>query len=119
MANGGVIENGVKMVGEIVLPGASLLMDGDMKAGTGHAIVGLVAWAFLGPARLLVSANSFSKSVSDQHLHTHLLSLGSSVKDTVNEGVTMVKNVASKATSSAEASADASADASDAAAAPA
>ena len=32
MANGGVIENGVKLIGEMVIPGASLLLDGDIKA---------------------------------------------------------------------------------------
>lgn len=87
MANGGVIENGVKMVGEIVLPGASLLLDGNIQAGAGHAIVGLAIWTFLGPARFLVSANSFSKSVTDQHLHTHLLGLVNTTTSVVSTGV--------------------------------
>ncbi|ETW92115.1 DUF6072 family protein [Candidatus Entotheonella palauensis] len=87
MANGGVIENGVKMVGEIVLPGASLFLDGDIKAGTGHAAIGLAAWALLGPARFLVSANSFSKSVTDEHLHTHLLGMLNTATTAVSTSV--------------------------------
>ncbi len=92
MANTGVIQNGVKMVGEVILPGTSLLLDGDIKGGAGHAIVGLATWAYLGPVRLLVSANSFSKSVSDKHLYRHLLDLFSSAKDTVSEGVSGRRN---------------------------
>jgi len=91
MANGGVIENGVKLVGEIVVPGASLLLDGDIKAGIGHAAVGLATWALLGPARLLVSANSFSKSVTGEHLHTHLLDSLNTMKNTVSEGVAGIR----------------------------
>ena len=72
MANTGVLENAIKGVGEVFLPGTSLLLDGEIKSGAGHAIVGVAAWALLGPVRLLVSANSFSKSVSDKHLHNHL-----------------------------------------------
>ena len=75
MANTGVLENGIKAVGEVFLPGTSLLLDGEIKSGAGHAIVGLITGAILGPVRLLVSANSFSKSVSDKHLHNHVLEL--------------------------------------------
>ncbi len=91
MANGGVIENGVKLVGEAIVPGASLLLDGDIKAGAGHAVVGIAAWALLGPARLLVSANSFSKSVTDQHLHTHLLDMFHTTKNAVSSGVSGIR----------------------------
>jgi hypothetical protein len=98
MANGGVIENGVKLVGEIVVPGASLLLDGEIKAGIGHAAVGLVTWGLLGPARLLVSANSFSKSVTDQHLHTHLLDSLNSMKNSVSKGVAGLRATRASAT---------------------
>ena len=63
------ISNGVKIVGETLLPGTSLLMDGRAKEGAGHAIVGLAARTLLGPIGWgLVAANSFVKSVSDQSL---------------------------------------------------
>ena len=91
MANGGVIENGVKLIGEMVIPGASLLLDGDIKAGTGHAVAGIAAWALLGPARLLVSANSFSKSVTNENLHTHLLDMFKTTKSAVNNGIAGVR----------------------------
>ncbi|ETX01210.1 MAG: hypothetical protein ETSY1_08235 [Candidatus Entotheonella factor] len=110
MANGGVIENGVKMVGEIVLPGASLFLDGDIKAGTGHAVVGLAAWAFMGPARFLVSANSFSKSVTDEHLHTHLLGMLNTTTSTVSDRVSgLWKSRAGADNASTDDSAEASA----------
>jgi hypothetical protein len=37
-----VVENGVKLVGERILPGSSLMMDGDIKGGLAHAAVGLL-----------------------------------------------------------------------------
>ena len=63
------ITNSVKLVGETLLPGASLLMDGDIKKGAAHTIVGLVARSLLGPVGWgLVAANSFAKSVSDKSI---------------------------------------------------
>lgn len=91
MANTGVIENGVKLIGEIVVPGASLLLDGDMKGGAGHAVVGIAAWALLGPARLLVSANSYSKSVTNENLHVHLLEMFKTTKNAVSDGIAGVR----------------------------
>ncbi len=67
-----VLTNGAKLVGESVLPGASLLMDGQFLNGAAHAVVGLGARLALGPAALvLVCADSFSKSVTDKTLWTH------------------------------------------------
>jgi len=72
MPNSGVMGNTVKLLGELIIPGASLLVDGDIKYGVGHLVVGLVARALLGPLGLaLVNVNSFSQSVSDKGLIDH------------------------------------------------
>jgi hypothetical protein len=72
MPNSGVMGNTVKLLGELIVPGASLLVDGDIKYGVGHLVVGLVARALLGPLGLaLVNVNSFSQSVSDKSLIDH------------------------------------------------
>jgi hypothetical protein len=62
------IENGLKMLGEYVLPGGSLMLEGRVGAGLLHTAVGLASLALLGPVagpigRLLVSANSYSSAV--------------------------------------------------------
>jgi hypothetical protein len=72
MPNSGVSGNTLKLVGELIVPGASLLMDGNIKYGVGHLVVGLVARALLGPLGLaLVNVNSFAQSVSDKSLVDH------------------------------------------------
>lgn len=66
--------NGAKLVGEAVLPGASLLMEGKLVNGAVHTVLGLGVKALLGPAGLIiVAADSFSKSVSDKYLWDHLV----------------------------------------------
>jgi hypothetical protein len=70
-----VVENGVKLVGESVLPGSSLMMDGDIKGGLAHAALGLLARAALGPvAWFAVAADSYSRSVTGKGLIDHLSS---------------------------------------------
>jgi hypothetical protein len=72
-----VFKNGVKLVGEAVLPGASLLMDGRFVEGAAHAVVGIGARLALGPfGALVVAADSFSKSVTDQNLWEYLPRVG-------------------------------------------
>jgi hypothetical protein len=69
----GMLTNGAKLVGESVLPGASLLMDGNLVNGAAHAAVGVAAATFIAPwAVLLVVADSFSKSVSGKNLWDHI-----------------------------------------------
>ena len=69
----GMLTNGVKLVGETVLPGASLLMDGNFVNGAVHVGAGVVAATFVAPwAVLLVVADSFSKSVSGKNLWEHV-----------------------------------------------
>jgi len=61
--------NAVKLVGEAVLPGASLLMDGKVAHGGAHMIAGVLAKALLGPVGLvLVIANSYASSTTGQNL---------------------------------------------------
>ena len=63
------ISNGVRLFGETLLPGTSLLMDGRIKEGALHTVAGLAARSLLGPIGWgLVAANSYVKSVSDQNL---------------------------------------------------
>ena len=69
----GMLTNGVKLVGETMLPGASLLMDGNLVNGAAHAAIGVAAATFVAPwAVLLVVADSFSKSVSGKNLWEHV-----------------------------------------------
>ena len=67
------IANGAKLIGETLIPGASLLMDGQFVNGAVHAAVGTVARLALGPVGLfLVCADSFSKSTTDKTLWDHI-----------------------------------------------
>lgn len=68
-----VINNGVKLVGETVLPGASLLLDGNLVNGAAHAAVAVAAATFVAPwAVVVVIADSFSKSVTGKNLWDHV-----------------------------------------------
>ncbi len=63
------MENAVKLVGEALVPGASLLMDGKILAGGAHVLAGTVARLALGPLGLvLVAANSYSTSSTGKGL---------------------------------------------------
>lgn len=74
-----VVENGVKLVGENILPGTSLIIDGDIKGGLAHAAIGLLARAAFGPvAWFAVAADSYSRSVTGKGLIDHLASSGPS-----------------------------------------
>ncbi len=71
MAPTTAVHRGVKLAGEaLVAPGASLLLDGQVLTGGAHLVGGLVAASVLGPLGwILVAANSYSKSVTGEHLH--------------------------------------------------
>lgn len=72
-ASGVVIGRGIKILGETVVPGASLVLDGKILPGAAHLVGGLVArWAFGPVGWLLVAANSYSKSVTGRSLAEHL-----------------------------------------------
>lgn len=67
-----VLANGAKLIGETVLPGASLLLDGKFVNGAVHTVAGLGARIALGPIGVaLICADSFSKSVTDKNLWDH------------------------------------------------
>jgi hypothetical protein len=70
MANGdNSIQNAVKLAGEAFIPGGSNLINGDIKQGAIHAILGIAARAAFGlPGLLIVCANSYSKATTGQHL---------------------------------------------------
>lgn len=67
-----VVGNGVKLVGEAILPGASQMLDGRIGSGLLHTLASGVALAALGPIGGLISIavrlNSFSSSVNKQNL---------------------------------------------------
>ena len=64
------VETGVKLVGEVAfVPGASLLMDGNIKSGMLHVVAGLAARSVFGlPGLLVVAANSYSTSTTGRSL---------------------------------------------------
>jgi hypothetical protein len=62
-------QNAVKLIGEAVLPGASLLMEGEILAGGAHLLLGWAARAVLGPIGLaVVIANSYSRATTGKGL---------------------------------------------------
>ncbi len=69
------LTRGAKIAGEaLVIPGTSLILDGKIVAGGAHIVAGVLAKMALGPLGcLLVAANSYTKSVSGQHLHEHFM----------------------------------------------
>ncbi|HYC61337.1 MAG TPA: DUF6072 family protein [Thermoanaerobaculia bacterium] len=77
-----VVTNGVKAIAEIgVVPGASLLADGEVRSGTLHILSGVVARALFGPIGwLAVGADSFSRSVSGKHIYEHFFDVDVDVK---------------------------------------
>jgi hypothetical protein len=69
----GVLVNGAKLVGDFMLPGVSLTVDGDVKAGAAHAAVAIAAGAVLGGLIVPViwaaaGLNSYSTSVTGKNL---------------------------------------------------
>ena len=71
-----IVSRGIKIVGEtFVVPGSSLILDGNILAGGAHVAGGLLARAFLGPVGwFAIAANSYTKSVTGKHVTEHLKS---------------------------------------------
>ena len=68
------VQNAVKLLGEVVVPGASLMMDGRIVEGGAHLLAGVAAGALLGPIGLaVVVANSYSRSTVGKHLFNHFV----------------------------------------------
>jgi hypothetical protein len=72
-ASGTPVLNGVKAAGEaFLMPGSSLILDGDVKGAAIHVAGAYVARAVLGPIGwAYMAADSFSKSVSGKYLHQY------------------------------------------------
>ncbi len=67
------VKTGIQFSSEILVPGGSNLIKGDLVQGGLHAVLGLAAGALFGlPGLLLVKANSFTKAKTGNHLHEHL-----------------------------------------------
>ncbi|CDY73251.1 hypothetical protein BGLT_02668 [Caballeronia glathei] len=74
--------NGVKLVGEAFVPGASLLMDGNVVNGAAHVAAGIGIKMLFGPVGLLLAAaDSYSKSVTDKYLWDHVGDLVNKAKE--------------------------------------
>lgn len=59
----GAVDAAIKIVGERILPGASLMMEGQIRAGVGHTVAGVLGHMLLGPLGVaLVAVNSLSNS---------------------------------------------------------
>lgn len=70
-ANG--TSNGVKLLGEVLVPGASQFIDGNVKSGSLHLIGSVAAIAMLGgPGGLLISALLRGNSFTTSTLHKPL-----------------------------------------------
>lgn len=70
--------NGLKLVGEVIVPGASQLIDGNIRSGGLHLLGALASVALLGgPAgvavSMLVRGNSFTSSTLEKNLYRALV----------------------------------------------
>jgi len=72
-SNGRPFNNALKLLGEGIVPGASLLFDGKFAQGGAHLLAGAVARAALGPLGVaVVIANSYSSSTTGKNLLNHI-----------------------------------------------
>jgi len=70
-------DKGIKLLGEVVVPGASQFIDGNIRSGTLHLVGAVAAVAMLGgPGGFLLAAllrgNSFTSSTVHKPLHKAL-----------------------------------------------
>jgi hypothetical protein len=76
LEEGGIMENesemlktGVQLASEVVLPGGSNLIKGDLVNGGIYVLLGIAARVMFGvPGMLLVGASSFAKATTGQNL---------------------------------------------------
>jgi hypothetical protein len=72
-SSGVLLSRALKLAGETIAPGASLLLDGKVGVGALHFVGGTLARMAFGPLGvLLVAANSYSKSVTGKSLVANL-----------------------------------------------
>jgi hypothetical protein len=71
--NADPVKKAILFGSEYLVPGGSNLVQGDIKTGAVHAVLGLAAKSMFGlPGLLVVSANSFSKALTGHNLYEHL-----------------------------------------------
>jgi len=76
LEKGNILGNGLKLLGEVFVPGAAELLEGRLGSGIAHNVIaGAATMALVGFSPLLagltvfaVKADSFSRSVNDQNL---------------------------------------------------
>lgn len=67
------LKTGLQFASELVVPGASNLINGDIKEAGIHVVFGVVAGALFGlPGLVAVAANSFTKATTGRSLIDHL-----------------------------------------------
>jgi hypothetical protein len=72
-SSGVLLSRALKLAGETIAPGASLLLDGKVGVGALHFIGGTLAKVAFGPLGvLLVAANSYATSVTGKSLVANL-----------------------------------------------
>ena len=70
------LRTGVQISGELLVPGGSNLVKGDIRQAGIHAGLSLIARVLFGlPGAALVSLNSVTKAITGQHLYEHLTTL--------------------------------------------
>ena len=75
MATTSHTSNGVKLLGEVIVPGASHMIDGNMRTGGLHLAGALASLALLGGgglgllAGMLIRGNSYTTSTVHKPLH--------------------------------------------------
>jgi hypothetical protein len=78
-ADEGIGPKAGRLVCDLLLPGASQLMAGNVKSGVLHLAGGVAGKIFFGPVGWLYAAvNSYSNSTTEKHLHQHFTSGDSS-----------------------------------------
>lgn len=64
-----VVGNTLLLVGDILMPGTSLLVESRFKEAVAHSVLGWVGAATLGPiAWAVVAANAYSRSTTNKDL---------------------------------------------------
>lgn len=67
------VKTGLQFASEMVIPGGSNLLNGDLKQAGIHAVMGLLAGALFGlPGVIVVAANSFTRATTGHHLYESL-----------------------------------------------
>jgi len=73
-----VLKNGAKVLGEVILPGSSLMMEEKVPLGLTHTAVAAAAGLALGPLAVpFVAANSLSLSITGRNLASLVTDRGS------------------------------------------